>query len=163
MAQESKAQEIWETDAWKALDEHATEIQKQHLRDLLSSSNNKLKERESSLTIKCGNILLDSTRQQCDDTTISKLISLANTANISNKIEAMYNGDLINKSENRSVLHIALRAPQNVKIITPNKEDQVPKVHKVLNQIKEFSNKVRKFSNKLFTFVCKFYFFFPNF
>ena len=148
MAAENKQGEIWESDAWKALASHCEDVKKQHLRDLLNEkSNAKLKEREESLKATFENIHLDSTRQQCDDTTMNKLIDLANTANLCSKIEAMFSGEAINKTENRSVLHVALRAAKDQKIVTPsNNEDQVPKVHKVLDQIKNFSNEVRRYA-----------------
>ncbi len=134
---------VWEYTEFKALQAHVTEINKLHLRDLLSSKANKdCLQRNERLTIKHGALTLDCTRQKATLETISLLSKLAKAANINAKINAMFVGDKINRTENRSVLHIALRSKPSDKIIVDG-INVVSAVHKVLNKIQTFSNRVR--------------------
>ncbi len=134
---------VWECKEFKALTEHSDEISKLHLRDLLSVDGNKnCVKRNEQLIVKSEGITLDCSRQKATIDTLSKLINLAKKSNLQSKINAMFNGDKINVTENRSVLHIALRAKETDKIIV-DEVNVVESVYKVLNKIKAFSNKVR--------------------
>ena len=125
------------TPAWNALAAHAAIIKDTHLRDLLQDGR-----RCAAMTAEHDGVLLDFSRQNATEGTLSLLLDLAKEAKLSEKLKAMAKGEKINTTENRSVLHIALRADAKTKIVIDG-VDQVAEVHKVLKQIKGFSDKVR--------------------
>ena len=125
-----------ETAAWKALVEHAKES-RPHLRELLKDE-----ERCSKMFVEHGNIVVDYSRQIATPKTMELLTKLAEECGLEQRIKDMYSGVKINVQEGRSVLHVALRADKDTKIVVGG-VDQVAEVHKVLDQIKEFSEKVR--------------------
>nr|P29333.1 RecName: Full=Glucose-6-phosphate isomerase, cytosolic 2A; Short=GPI; AltName: Full=PGI3; Short=PGI; AltName: Full=Phosphoglucose isomerase; AltName: Full=Phosphohexose isomerase; Short=PHI [Clarkia lewisii]CAA45616.1 glucose-6-phosphate isomerase [Clarkia lewisii]CAA61565.1 glucose-6-phosphate isomerase [Clarkia lewisii] len=128
---------ISETEAWKDLKAHLEGIKRTHLRELMGDT-----ERCQSMMVEFDNIFLDYSRQQASPDTINKLYKLAEAAHLKQKIDRMYNGDHINSTENRSVLHVALRAPRNSAICSDGK-NVVPDVWNVLDKIKDFSERVR--------------------
>ncbi|XP_058778733.1 glucose-6-phosphate isomerase, cytosolic [Vicia villosa] len=128
---------ISDTEEWKELKDHAEDIKKSHLRDLLSNE-----ERSQSLTVEFDGILLDYSRQQATLETREKLFKLAEVASLKEKINQMYNGEHINSTENRAVLHVALRASRDA-VIQSDGKNVVPEVWNVLDKIKEFSERVR--------------------
>ncbi|KAG6494648.1 hypothetical protein ZIOFF_042408 [Zingiber officinale] len=128
---------ISDTEPWKDLKEHVNEINKTHLRDLLNDV-----ERSQSMMVENDGIILDYSRQRARLDTIDKLFKLAEAAQLRQKIDRMYNGEHINSTENRSVLHIALRAPRD-KIFYSDGKNVVPDVWNVLDKIKDFSERVR--------------------
>ncbi|CAL9059978.1 unnamed protein product, partial [Musa banksii] len=128
---------ICDSEPWKDLKEHVNVIEKKHLRDLMNDV-----ERCQSMMVEIDGILLDYSRQRVRLDTIGKLLKLAEAARLRQKIDMMYNGDHINSTENRSVLHIALRAPRD-KVICSDGKNVVPDVWYVLDKIKEFSERVR--------------------
>ncbi|CAI8594383.1 unnamed protein product [Vicia faba] len=128
---------ISDTQAWKELTDHAEDIKKSHLRDLLSNE-----ERSQSLAVEFDGILLDYSRQQATLETREKLFKLAEVASLKQKINQMYNGEHINSTENRAVLHVALRASRDA-VIQSEGKNVVPDVWNVLDKIKEFSERVR--------------------
>nr|P54241.1 RecName: Full=Glucose-6-phosphate isomerase, cytosolic 2; Short=GPI; AltName: Full=Phosphoglucose isomerase; Short=PGI; AltName: Full=Phosphohexose isomerase; Short=PHI [Clarkia concinna]CAA61571.1 glucose-6-phosphate isomerase [Clarkia concinna subsp. automixa] len=128
---------ISETEAWKDLKAHLEGIKRTHLRELMGDT-----ERCQSMMVEFDNIFLDYSRQQASPDTINKLFKLADAAHLKRKIDRMYNGDHINSTENRSVLHVALRAPRNSAICSDGK-NVVPDVWSVLDKIKDFSERVR--------------------
>lgn len=128
---------ISDTEAWKDLKAHVEEIKKTHLRDLLSST-----ERCESMLVEFDGILLDYSRQRATLETIDKLFKLAEAAHLREKINRMFNGEHINSTENRPVLHVALRAPREA-VIKSDGKNVVPDVWKVLDKIREFSEGVR--------------------
>nr|P54243.1 RecName: Full=Glucose-6-phosphate isomerase, cytosolic; Short=GPI; AltName: Full=Phosphoglucose isomerase; Short=PGI; AltName: Full=Phosphohexose isomerase; Short=PHI [Oenothera sinuata var. hirsuta]CAA61577.1 glucose-6-phosphate isomerase [Oenothera sinuata var. hirsuta] len=128
---------ISETEAWKDLKAHVEDIKRTHLRELMGDT-----ERCQSMMVEFDNIFLDYSRQQASPDTINKLYKLADAAHLKQKIDRMYNGDHINSTENRSVLHVALRAPRNSAICSDGK-NVVPDVWNVLDKIKDFSERVR--------------------
>ncbi|MDF2458766.1 MAG: pgi, partial [Nitrospira sp.] len=87
-------------------------------------------------------LFLDYSKNRISDETIKLLVQLAEESGLSERIEAMFNGEKINPTENRAVLHVALRAPRDASIMV-NKENVVSKVHAVLDQMSDFSNRVR--------------------
>lgn len=134
---------VWECDEFKSLTAHAAQIKKLHLRHLLSPDTNKnCAKRNEALVVKAGNVTLDCTRQRATVDTLPALLALANKANLKSKIESMFNGDKINVTENRSVLHVALRAQKADKIEVDG-VNVVDSVHAVLSKIASFSEKVR--------------------
>lgn len=125
------------TEAWKDLKAHVQEIKATHLRDLMSDA-----QRCQSMLVEFDGLLLDYSRQNATVKTIEKLLKLAEAANLKEKINRMFNGEHINSTENRSVLHVALRAPRDA-VIQSDGKNVVPEVWKVLDKIKEFSDSVR--------------------
>nr|BAA23177.1 cytosolic phosphoglucose isomerase [Dioscorea tokoro]BAA23178.1 cytosolic phosphoglucose isomerase [Dioscorea tokoro] len=128
---------ICETPQWKDLNDHVEEIKKTHLRDLMQDS-----DRCKSMITEFDGIILDYSRQRVLPATVEKLFQLAEVACLKQKIDRMYNGEKINCTENRSVLHIALRAARD-KAIKSDDKNVVPDVWHVLDKIKEFSERIR--------------------
>ncbi|XP_020236156.1 glucose-6-phosphate isomerase, cytosolic [Cajanus cajan] len=128
---------ICDTQPWKELKDHVEDVKKSHLRDLLSDD-----ERSRSMVVEFDGILLDYSRQQATLETREKLLKLAEVASLKQKINQMYNGEHINSTENRSVLHVALRAPRD-SVIQSDGKNVVPDVWNVLDKIREFSEQIR--------------------
>jgi glucose-6-phosphate isomerase len=126
--------------AWKALEAEVTTIGATHLKDLLRDE-----ERCASMIKEVlgdeGKVLLDYSRQRVTKATMEKLFKLAEECELKAKIEAMFGGEHINTTEDRAVLHTALRAKKGQQVIVDGK-DVVPDVHSVLDKIKNFSDKV---------------------
>jgi len=123
------------TESWKRLQQHVKEIQGTHLRDLLLDD-----DRNASLCIEYSGIFLDYSHQRVTMKTMDLLFDLAASRDLYGKIRGMFRGDILNTSENRPVLHMALRAPRDYSMGSP---DVVPQVHRVLDQILRFSDSVR--------------------
>lgn len=123
--------------AWKDLKAHVEDIKKTHLRDLMSDT-----KRCQSLTAEFDGVLLDYSRQCATVDTLNKLNKLAEDAHLKEKINRMFNGERINSTENRSVLHVALRASRD-SVINSDGKNVVPDVWQVLDKIKDFSERVR--------------------
>ncbi|KAJ9567294.1 hypothetical protein OSB04_003260 [Centaurea solstitialis] len=128
---------ISDTAPWKDLKAHVAEVDKTHLRDLMTDT-----ERCKSMMLEFDGIFLDYSRQRTTVDTVSKLFTLAEAAHLKEKINSMFNGEHINSTENRSVLHVALRASKDT-VINSDGKNVVPDVWQVLDKIKEFSDKVR--------------------
>lgn len=128
---------ICETQPWKDLKSHVEDIKKTHLRNLLSDT-----ERCKSMMVEFDGIMVDYSRQQATVDTVDKLYNLAEAARLKEKIHRMFNGERINSTENRSVLHVALRAPRDA-VINSDGKNVVPDVWNVLDKIKDFSERVR--------------------
>lgn len=145
------SEQIAATPEWKALVEHVSEIEDTHLRDLLVDEDRcasmilQMPTREF-LDTNQGNfkptILLDYSRQRVTTKTMELLFALAEKVGLRSKIEAMFSGENINMTEDRAVLHVALRAPRDAQVIVDGK-NVVPEVHEVLDKIKDFTEKVR--------------------
>ncbi|KAF6166629.1 hypothetical protein GIB67_005491 [Kingdonia uniflora] len=128
---------ICDTNFWKDLKGHVEDIKKTHLRELMSDS-----ERCKSMMVEFDGVLLDYSRNRARQDTMDKLFGLAEAAHLKEKINKMYNGEHINSTEDRPVLHVALRAPRD-KVICSDGKNVVPDVWKVLDKISEFSERVR--------------------
>ncbi|KAK9271366.1 hypothetical protein L1049_026956 [Liquidambar formosana] len=126
-----------DTEPWKDLKAHVQDIRKTHLRNLMNDT-----ERCKSMMVEFDGLLLDYSRQCTTLDTMDKLFKLAEAAHLKQKINGMYNGDKINSTENRAVLHVALRASKDAVICCDGK-NVVPEVWKVLDKIREFSERVR--------------------
>ncbi len=129
---------ITQTDEWKALENHFSTMSRLHLRDLFASDSNRF----DKYSIKLNDILFDYSKNIITDETIELLIKLANRANLKNNIDAMFRGEKINFTENRAVLHVALRNFSD-KPIYVDGQDVMPGVRSVLHHIKEFTEAVR--------------------
>ncbi|KAL0438554.1 UNVERIFIED_CONTAM: Glucose-6-phosphate isomerase, cytosolic [Sesamum latifolium] len=128
---------ISETEPWKDLKVHVDDIKKTHLRELMCDT-----KRCESMMVEFDGILLDYSRQCATLDTLNKLKNLAEAAHLKEKINRMFNGERINSTENRSVLHVALRAPRD-SVINNDGKNVVPDVWQVLDKIKDFSERVR--------------------
>ncbi|KAL0028857.1 hypothetical protein WJX77_001267 [Trebouxia sp. C0004] len=122
---------------WRALEEHLGEVDKLHLRDLLTDET-----RCNELFFEHNGITCDFSRQRVTPKTVKLLRNLAGAANLKTKISQMFAGEHLNVTEDRAVLHPALRAPRDEKIYD-GKKNVVPEVWEVLDKIKGFSDKVR--------------------
>lgn len=124
--------------AWKALIAHYQQIRNTTLRQFFAAD----PQRGQRLTLDAVGIYLDYSKNRINDETISLLLKLADECSLRAKIDAMFRGDKINITENRSVLHIALRAPKGTTILHEG-ENVVPAVHAVLDKMADFSNRLR--------------------
>ena len=131
---------------WKALEAHAETMRGQQLRQLFADDAT----RGERLTAEAEGIFLDYSKNRITDETLKLLFSLAEATGLRAKVDAMFRGDKINVTENRAVLHVALRAPQTEKILVDG-EDVVPGVHVVLDRMAEFADRVRAGEWKGFT------------
>ncbi len=125
------------TAAWNALQKHLKTVESLHLRDLLQDPT-----RCQAMTLEAEGFLLDYSRQNATTETFQLLLKLAEEAKLSEKIQAMYRGDRINTTENRSVLHVALRAPRTVSMVVDG-VNVVDEVHQVLDRIRTFATQIR--------------------
>jgi glucose-6-phosphate isomerase len=124
--------------AWKALAAHHKKIKNLHLRKLFADD----PKRGERLTVEAPGLYLDYSKNRITDQTLKLLLQLARESGLPEKIAAMFAGEKINVTENRAVLHVALRAPKGAKIYVDGK-NVVPEVHAVLDKLTEFSNRVR--------------------
>jgi glucose-6-phosphate isomerase len=134
----TKLAPLGERPAWKALQAHFQQIQGKHLRELFDADPT----RGEHFTAETGGIFLDYSKNRITDETLKLLVKLAEESGVREKIEAMFRGDKINITENRAVLHVALRAPKSESIILDG-EDVVPLVHAVLDKMSGFAERVR--------------------
>ncbi len=124
--------------AWKALVAHHKKIKGLHLRKLFASD----PKRGERMTAEAAGLFLDFSKNRITDQTLKLLVQLAKESDLSRRIKAMFSGKKINITENRAVLHVALRAPKGAKIIMDGK-NVVPEVHAVLDKMEAFAKRVR--------------------
>jgi len=124
--------------AWKALEAHLERIRGLHLRTLFADDAT----RGERLTAEAAGIYLDYSKNRVTEETIALLCRLAEESGLRGRIDAMFRGDKINVTEDRAVLHVALRAPRGTTIVVDGK-DVVADVHSVLDAMSDFSNRVR--------------------
>lgn len=140
-----------QTPAFKKLKAHHRTISKKHLKELFEEDTNRFKK----FSIKFNDILLDYSKNNINRRTMSYLTELARECDLSGAIEQMFTGEKINQTENRSVLHVALRNRSNSPILVDGK-DVMPDVNEVLEKMKGFSEKVisgkwKGYTNKAIT------------
>jgi glucose-6-phosphate isomerase len=124
--------------AWNALRAHYATIHGVHLRKLFADDPG----RGERLTAEAAGIYLDYSKNRVNDETLRLLVHLAEESGLRARIDAMFRGEKINVSENRAVLHVALRAPPGASIVVDG-ENVVPRVHAVLERMAGFANRVR--------------------
>jgi len=124
--------------AWKALASHYKTISKLHLRQLFADD----PKRGQRMAVEASGLYLDYSKNRITDETLKLLLQLAEESGLRARIEAMFNGEKINITENRAVLHVALRAPKR-ELIFVDGNNVVPEVHAVLDRMADFSNRVR--------------------
>ena len=124
--------------AWALLEKHYQKLKAVHLRQLFADD----RERGESLAIEAAGLYLDYSKNRITDETLRLLLQLARESELRERIDAMFRGDKINVSENRAVLHVALRAPRGSTIMHDGR-NVVPEVHAVLDRMADFANRLR--------------------
>jgi len=127
-----------ERKAWQALKSHHTDIGELHLRELFAGD----PRRGERLTAEAAGIYLDYSKNRVTDETMRLLVELAEESGVPQRRDAMFAGEHINVSENRAVLHVALRMPSSATLVVDG-QDVVREVHEVLGRMRSFANRVR--------------------
>jgi len=138
MPASTKTNSLSERPAWKALQAHYNQIHSRHLRTLFAED----PKRGERLVVEAAGLYFDYSKHRVTDETLRLLLALAEAVGLRERIDAMFRGDKINLTEERAVLHVALRAPRGVSIGVDG-DDVVPKVHAVLDRMAEFSARIR--------------------
>ena len=134
------------TEAWKQLQQHFNEINSVRIKELFKND----PDRFSSYTLQSGDILFDYSKNIFTEQTLQLLLQLAKETNVKEAIEAMFAGEKINETENRSVLHIALRNFSKNPVYSDGK-DVMPDVKKVLRKMKKFSEDIHDGKHRGYT------------
>ena len=124
--------------AWKALQAHHEKVLGLHLRTLFAED----PKRGERMTVDAAGIYFDYSKNRVTDETVKLLLQLAEQSGLRARVDAMFRGDKINVSEQRAVLHVALRAPKGASMVVDG-ENVVPHVHAVLDKMSEFADRVR--------------------
>jgi glucose-6-phosphate isomerase len=127
-----------ERPAWKALENHYGELRDKHLRELFAADES----RGERLVAEGAGLYLDYSKNRITEETVGLLAALAEQSGLADRIDAMFTGERINVSEDRSVLHVALRMPKSASLIVDG-VDVVKQVHEVLDRMAAFSDRVR--------------------
>ena len=140
------ASTLWRLPAWQALEAHVEDVKGKHLRDLFATDPG----RADRLTAEAAGIFLDYSKNRVTDETLRLLVELAQQAGVVERRDAMFAGERINVTENRSVLHVALRMPRDHSLVVDG-VDVVAEVHAVLDRMAAFSEAVRSGEWKSYT------------
>ncbi len=124
--------------AWEALEKHYAEVKQLHLRQLFADD----PARGQKLVLDDLGLYFDFSKNRITDATLPLLVNLARESGLRQHIDCMFAGEKINVTENRAVLHVALRAPRDAKILVDG-ENVVPEVHAVLDRMAAFCDRVR--------------------
>ena len=127
-----------ERQAWNALAAHHQSVRELHLRHLFADD----PKRGERMTAEAAGLYLDYSKNRITDETLKLFVQLADESGLRERIDAMFRGEKINSTENRAVLHVALRAPRGASIVVDG-ENVVPQVHAVLDEMADFSTRVR--------------------
>jgi len=127
-----------ERTAWRELKRHHAEMAGQHLRELFAADPG----RDERLTMEAAGLYLDYSKNRVTDETMRLLVELARESGVPERRDAMFRGEHINVSEDRAVLHVALRMPRTASLVVDG-TDVVRQVHEVLDRMADFSNRVR--------------------
>jgi glucose-6-phosphate isomerase len=134
-----KPKPLLQRAAWTALEDHYHKVKDLHLRELFAND----QRRGERMTVEDVGVYLDYSKNRITDETLRRLIDLAEESGLRERINAMFNGEKINVTEKRAVLHVALRAPKGASLVVDG-ENVVPEVHAVLDKMTDFSNSVRR-------------------
>ena len=142
-----------ETNAWQELKQHYEEMKNVSMKGMFREET----DRFSKFSTRMDNIVFDYSKNRIDEKTIALLLKLAEECKVREAVEAMFHGDKINETENRSVLHVALRNFSKEPMYSEGK-DVMPQVKKVLRQMKNFCDKIhsgelRGFSGKKIRYI----------
>jgi glucose-6-phosphate isomerase len=124
--------------AWKVLEAHARTMADRHLRDLFRDDPNRFER----CTLKLDDLLIDVSKQRIDDNTLSLLVDVARAVDLEGWRDRMFGGEKINATEDRAVLHVALRNRANRPVMVDGR-DVMPAVNAVLDQMRDFTERVR--------------------
>ncbi|HKH15287.1 MAG TPA: glucose-6-phosphate isomerase [Solirubrobacterales bacterium] len=138
MTEVSTVTSLTDRDSWKALERHYQEVRDSHLREMFDGD----PDRGERLVAEAAGLYLDYSKNRVTDETIQLLAALASDCGMPERREAMFRGERINVSENRSVLHVALRMPRERSLVVDG-VDVVKEVHEVLDRMGAFCEKVR--------------------
>jgi glucose-6-phosphate isomerase len=127
-----------DTPEWKAIADHYEEMKDVHLRDLFAADSN----RWERFTAEAGSLFLDYSKNRIRTDTMELLVALAEVSGLRQRIDAMFSGEHINTTEDRPVLHVALRMPRGTQLVVDGR-DVVADVHAVLDKMNAFSDRVR--------------------
>src|SRR5207244_3694605 len=127
-----------ETPEWVELQRHHRDIGTVHLRTLFHEDPG----RAERMAVEAGDLHLDYSKNRITEETVGLLVALAERAGLRDRIEAMFTGRRINVTEDRAVLHVALRAPED-EVILVDGQNVVPAVHAVLERMSRFADRVR--------------------
>ncbi|HEY4858461.1 MAG TPA: glucose-6-phosphate isomerase, partial [Xanthobacteraceae bacterium] len=134
----SRTQSTGKRAVWRALEDHQRAMKARHLRTLFADD----PARGERMTAEAAGVFLDYSKNRIDDETLRLLIELAEQSGLRARIDAMFRGDKINVTEDRAVLHVALRAPRGASILVDGK-NVVPEVHAVLDKMADFAQRIR--------------------
>src|ERR1041385_439233 len=137
---------LTESSAWIALQKHYQDMRDVHMRELFAQD----PQRFEKFSLQFGDILFDFSKNRINETTLARLLDLARQAKLDQHIEAMFTGQKINTTENRAVLHIALRNRSNRPIVVDG-VDVMPEVNRVLSKMRSFSEAIRSGAWKGYT------------
>ena len=131
--------QISDTSEWRALRAHFRQLQDVHIRELFAQD----PDRGRRMTLQVGDLYLDYSKNRLTDETLELLVNLAQRAGVRERADAMFRGERINVTEDRAVLHVALRAPKSEQIVLDG-IDVVQEVHRVLGRMSSFAERVRR-------------------
>ncbi|MES2747929.1 MAG: glucose-6-phosphate isomerase [Bacteroidota bacterium] len=139
------------TSAWKKLQDHYNQLTKGSIKEMFANDS----ERAEKFHLQWNDFLLDYSKNNINDQSIQLLLELANEVHLKDAISQYFNGDNINQTENRAVLHTALRMPQNSTLLVDGK-NVIPEIQEVKNKIKTFCNQIisgekKGYAGKAFT------------
>lgn len=138
MSDDTVVAPLSQSATWRALAEHHARLKDTHLRELFAND----PQRAERFTVEGGGLVLDYSKNRITPETVALLVKLAEERGLAEKREAMFRGDKINVTENRAVLHTALRAPRDA-VIEVDGRNVVPDVHAVLDRMADFAQRVR--------------------
>src|SRR5437764_5712910 len=138
MNMKSAVKPLTERQTWKVLEAHHQKVRDLHLRKLFADDPT----RGERMTVDAVGLFLDYSKNRVTEETLKLLVQLADESGLRARIDAMFRGEKINITENRAVLHVALRAPKGASIVVDG-ENVVPQVHAVVDKMADFSNRVR--------------------
>jgi glucose-6-phosphate isomerase len=125
------------TNSWKKLESHFEDIKSKHLKDLFSADHNRAKD----LTVQWEDFYVDFSKNRINKETLGLLLELANEVDLNDAISKYFEGDVINATEGRAVLHTALRAPRGAQVFVDG-ENVIPGIHEVKEKMKAFTDSV---------------------
>jgi glucose-6-phosphate isomerase len=134
----SRRQSSGKRAAWRALEDYQRAMRDRHLRSFFAED----PARAKRMTAEAAGVFLDYSKNRIDDETLRLLIKLAEQSGLRGRIDAMFRGERINVTEDRAVLHVALRAPRGAVILVDGK-NVVPEVHAVLDKMTDFAQRIR--------------------